>query len=187
MKRVRIFIVAVLIILLISPVAFAFKLGGREMFKNGTGRRTYPLISTIYYATLYVPEELRGKSGTEILEANAPMSIVILIDSGLITRDKFLGATEDGFKKAEASGYSTAGKQALLNMFTKDIELKKGDVVYFHYIPGTGMIISLKSKENGKTRNLGTAGDHNLKKALFSIWLGPKPVQEGLKNGMLGN
>ena len=46
---------------------FGFKIGGQPMVKLGTGTRTK--FITIYYASLYAPAELKGKSGKTIVEA----------------------------------------------------------------------------------------------------------------------
>jgi hypothetical protein len=48
------------------------------------------------------------------------------------------------------------------------------------YIPGKGTELTL----NGKSK--GTVEGADFAAALFSIWLGPKPISESLKKELLG-
>ena len=63
------------VVILAAPV-LSYKLGGKDMVKNGTGQRTMAFM-TIYYASLYVPQELKGASDTAIINADEPMSIIL--------------------------------------------------------------------------------------------------------------
>lgn len=56
-----------------------------------------------------------------------------------------------------------------------------GDVYDLAYTPYTGLSVILK----GQT--IGTIPGIEFKRAVFGIWLGEKPADKGLKNGMLGN
>ncbi|MCX7680316.1 MAG: chalcone isomerase family protein [Spirochaetes bacterium] len=164
---------------------YTLRLGNKDLIKLGVGQRTMFLIGTVYYASLWVPQELKGKSAKEIIEADEPCAVILNIDSKLITTEKFLKATREGFAKAAASGYPTAKSEAFLSKF-KDIQMSKGDVVYLYYTPGVGLDAKYKSKATGETKNVGVTPGLDFKKALFAIWLGPNPVQESLKKGMLG-
>ena len=184
MKRTS--LLALMLALLVSLFAsdgFSFMLGGKEMVKNGSGNRSRFLFGTLYVATLYVPANLQGKSAKDIIESNDPMSMVLVIESKLITKDRFLEATIEGFNKAASAGYATAKKQAYLDQFKK-IELKKGDILTMSYAGGA-VATTLKGAESNKTETLGTIAGLDFKKALYAIWLGPSPVQESLKKGLL--
>ncbi|TFH40220.1 MAG: hypothetical protein E4G96_07895 [Chrysiogenales bacterium] len=162
---------------------FAFKLGGQEMVRNGSGNRTKSIFGTLYYATLWLPASLQGKSGSQIIDANQPMMMVLTLDSGLITRERFVEATSEGFGKAEAAGYSTPKKKAFLDQFGK-VKFSKGDVISLTYANGA-LSTSIRFKADGKKESLGAIAGLDLKKALFAIWLGPKPIQESLKKSLL--
>lgn len=177
--------VPILFSMILSDVS-AFKMGGKEMFKNGTGKRTMFLIGTVYYATLYVPEGLKGKSGKKIIDADEPMSVILTIDTRFLTRDKFVKATREGFQKAAKSGYPTKKSKIFLNLFTPDMKINKHDRVYLNYYPGKGIVVKMKPKATGKIKTLGIVKGLNVKKALFAIWLGTNPVQGSCKKGMLG-
>ena len=65
MKKLGVFlIVAAFVITLGAAEGFAFKLGGQDMVRNGSGARTKGILGTLYYATLWVPASLQGKIGT---------------------------------------------------------------------------------------------------------------------------
>ncbi len=165
--------------------AFPFNLGGKNVERIGTGYRSMFLIGSVYSASLYVPDELKGKSAKEIIEADEPTAVIMTITSKLITREKFVKAVREGFGKSARSGYSTDKSDAFLNLFST-VEIARGDVIYLQYAPKTGLSASLKSKETGQTKSMGTTPGLAFKKALFAIWLGSNPVQESLKKGMLG-
>ncbi len=170
-------IVALLTVLMALP-AFSGKLGGKEVVKNGSGTRTIAFVS-MYSAALFVPQEMKGASESQILNADEPMSIFISIQSKIISKEKFVSAVSEGLDKAASAGYGTSEKQAYINLF-KDVTIVKGDTFNQYYIPGQGLTVT----HNNKT--LGVIKGVQFKKAFFAIFIGPKPVQGSLKNGMLG-
>jgi hypothetical protein len=58
--------------------------------------------------------------------------------------------------------------------------VKEGDQMVFTYVPGTGTTRAINGKET-----LTIAGPA-FGQVLFSVWLGPKPPNAGLKKGILG-
>ncbi|MBN1498383.1 MAG: chalcone isomerase family protein [Spirochaetes bacterium] len=184
MKKLGLFVIlATMIISFSASDGFAFKLGGKEMVKNGSGIRTKSIFGTLYYLTLSVPASLQGKDAKTIIEANQPMSMILVIDSRLVTRERFVDTVNDGFAKAASSGYVSPKKQAFMDQFN-DMKFSKGDIVYMNYTPD-GLVTTFKFKDTGKTKVLGTIKGLDLKKALYAIWLGPDPVQESLKKALL--
>lgn len=163
----------------------ALNVGGKDLIKLGTGARTKAILGSVYFASLYVPQELKGMDGKAIVDADEPMAVIMQIDSKLLTKDKFVDATKEGFDKSAKTGYATAKRDAFLKLFDA-VVFKKGDVINLSYAPKTGLTASYTSKETGKSQALGTIAGLDLKKALFAIWIGPNPVQESLKKGMLG-
>jgi hypothetical protein len=177
------------LILFISALCMTFfaldvqslKLGGKELVINGSGERT--ILGTMYIATLWVTDQLKGKSGKEIIEANEPMSVVLVLDSILITRERFVSTTKEGFAKSASSGYASAKTQMFLDQFN-NVEFKKGDVVSLNYTKA-GLVTQIKPIKTGVVETLGSIPGLDLKKALFAIWIGPNPVQESLKAALL--
>jgi hypothetical protein len=184
MKKLMLFIM--ISALLICTDAQSFQLGGKELIKSGTGSRTKTILGTIYFATLYITQELKGKPAKEVIEADQPLSMVMQIDSRLLTRERFLDAVNEGFGRASESGYPAAKKDVFLKLFDV-IEIKKGNIITLNYVPGEGVTAQYKSHDSDTVKVLGTIPGLDFKKALFAIWLGPKPVQESLKKALLGN
>jgi hypothetical protein len=59
-------------------------------------------------------------------------------------------------------------------------DVKEGQTLTFTYLPGKGTTLQVGNKELGSLEGKGFAD------AVFSIWLGPKPPSEDLKQGLLG-
>ena len=187
MKKIGIF--AFVAALFISFTVADLSAAG-ALVRNGSGVRTKSIFGTLYYLSLYVPGTLKGKSGKEIIEANDAMYFVLTIDSSLITRDRFVEATTEGFGKSAVAGYASPKKAAFLAQFGKSV-FKKGDIILMSYTPA-GLTTTYKKKVEGKDGKvefkaevLGTIAGLDLKKALFAIWLGPTPIQENLKTSLL--
>jgi hypothetical protein len=58
-------------------------------------------------------------------------------------------------------------------------DLKKGDVIHFTYLPGVGTLVRGKGEEM-------TIMGKDFADALFSVWLGPDPLDRNLKRKLLG-
>lgn len=186
MKKAALFLFVMLVCCSIFMTdAFSFRLGNKELVRIGTGSRSMFIIGTVYYASLWVPEELKGKAAKEIIEAEQPMSVIMQVDSKLITREKFVKAVREGFVKAAGSGYTTDKSNQFLSQFDA-VDLTVGDKVFLNYVPGSGVTASVWTKVSKQTKTMGTIPGLQFKKALYAIWLGPNPVQESLKRGMLG-
>jgi len=159
------------------PVSQGTTLGGKSMVLNGKGERTKGI--TVYYASLYVPRELKGASATRIIEADQPMAIEIKIDSRFVSGDSFLTAVKEGLEKAASAGYGTSDMQKYTNLYNS-VSIKKYDIIEHLYEPGKGMTVVYKGQVLGIIKGI------QFKKAFFAMYLGSKPVQDKLKNQLLG-
>ena len=183
MKRagfLKISMIATIAVAFCLPL-FAWKLGGKEMVFNGSGTRT-KFGMTVYSASLYVPQELKGAGDQQILDADQPMSIQINITSGLITKDKFVDTVSEAFDTVAKSGYRV-DKAVYMNLYN-NVTIKKGDTFSNHYDPAKG--ITVVHSTGGNNTTLGIVKGLAYKKAFWAIYIGPKPVQKSLKKGMLG-
>ena len=183
MKKSLLWITAATLIIL-ATVASATD----DLILNGTGIRTKPILGAMYELSLYVPKEMKGAHPTAIIEDAKPMELSLLIKSSMITRDRFVEATSEGFAKAAESGYASDQTQLFLNQFS-ETEFRKGDILVMRYENDGLVTLYRKAEGKGATpveTKLGRIPDPNLKKALFAIWLGKNPVQESLKNSLLG-
>ncbi|MGC9195726.1 MAG: chalcone isomerase family protein [Syntrophobacteraceae bacterium] len=151
-------------------------LAGQELVLNGGGKRTDYGIG-VYVAGLYLKQ--KSADAASIVAADQPMDVKMQITSFMVTPMNMKDGFEDSFKKS-ATG-DTASIQSKIDSFGSSFKgLQNHDIYDFAYVPGKGVEVS----RNGKLVN--TIAGMDFKKALFGIWLGPKPVLSSLKEGMLG-
>ncbi|MCS6819393.1 MAG: chalcone isomerase family protein [Chitinophagales bacterium] len=155
-----------------------FKAGETELKYNGGGIRKKWFMD-VYVAGLYL--KAASKDGNAIAQANEPQNMRIAIISSLVTSERFIESTKEGFQKS--TGGKTQPIQDKIDKFLK-IFLKepivKGDVYDLTYIPNEGVKVYKNNKLADVVQGL------DFKQALFGIWLGNNPADEKLKSGLLG-
>ncbi len=146
---------------------------------NGAGVRNR-FFMNVYVAAIYL--QSKTSNPNEIINANEPMAVRLQIVSALITQDKMVESIREGFEKS--TGGKTAPLKADIDKIAKVFNsspIKVGDVFDIWYIPGEGVSAS----KNNKKMDFNIKG-LAFKKAVFGIWLGPDPVDDPLKDKMLG-
>ncbi len=150
-----------------------------ELVLNGAGIRE-KLWFDLYAAGLYLGAKNHDEQA--IINTDQPMSIKMEILSNLITTKKLLEAFKSGIEKTNSVSEVKrlkAKQNKFLSFITNEITI--GNVYDLVYTPGVGTELYEDSKL------LGTIKGHDFKKLLFNIWLAKKPVDEGLKSGLLGD
>lgn len=175
--------IAAVLALAICLPGFSYTLGGKSLVKNGEGKRT-KFGMQVYWATLYVPQELKGSGDTQIIDADQPMAIDLYITSGMITKDKFVSSIAEAFDKSASAGYPSNDKQAFIKLYDA-VTLAEGDNVSHRYEPGKGITI-VHTPKGGQSKVLGTLKGLQTKKAFWGIFLSSKPIQDSLKKNLLG-
>jgi len=179
--------IAVFALLIISPVQAmdiagvelpeTMLVGSDELTLNGAGIRKKAIFK-VYVGALYLTT---GESDPQVINDNDdPMAIRMhfVRDVG---PNKLVMAWTTGFNNATGGNTEALAKEIeLFNSYFTE-EAKVGDVYDLAYTPYTGLSVILK----GQT--IGTIPGIEFKRAVFGIWLGEKPADKGLKNGMLGN
>jgi hypothetical protein len=152
--------------------------GGALLVLNGAGIRTRIFLD-VYVGGLYLME--KGTDAAAIIEADEPMAIGLRIVTGLITNDRMQKSIEEGFQKSTGGNTAPIREKidALIDVYAE--EINDGDVFELVYLPGQGLLV-YKNGVNTATIECGLP----FKRALFGIWLSDRPVQTGLKRGMLG-
>jgi hypothetical protein len=149
-----------------------------ELVLNGGGIRK-KLFFKLYTAGLYLP--VKSKNANEIIAADKPTAIRLVMTSSVINSSNMSEAIQEGFGKSLKG--NTAPMQAkidaFIDIFRKE-EIKEGDVFEVWYTTAEGV----RGFKNGKLK--GTITGLDFKKALFGIWLSDTPVDEDLKSGLLG-
>ncbi len=147
---------------------------GKELKLNGMGLRR-KFIVNVYVAGLYV--ESPGKSAPTLISSDQikRMTLFMLRD---LSKDKITDALRDGFEKNSKSQMPVL-KERLERLAAMIPDAKKGSTIVITYVPGTGTVLSgpgERSVIEGK----------DFADALFSVWLGKNPVDDGLKKGLVG-
>jgi hypothetical protein len=145
---------------------------------NGAGSRSKMWVE-VYIQALYLSQ--LSQNPKEIINDNLGMSIRIEITSALVSSGKLTRAIHTGFEKSAGDNFNTLKpKMELLKSFLSD-EITKGDVFELTYNPTDSSIWVTK---NGTLK--GKVPGFDFKKVFFGIWLGDNPVDEELKNSLLG-
>lgn len=151
------------------------QLGGATLVLNGLGLRTKFTVK-VYIAGLYLQQKSSDPSA--IIKADAPKQIVMKFVHGA-TKDEMTDAFDESFRDNTPDAKKTM--KADIDRLLGALEpIKDGDQMVFTYVPGTGTTLTINGKDKVTIAGAGFG------QVLFSVWLGPKPPNSGLKKGMLG-
>lgn len=151
-------------------------LEGKDLTLNGSGIRE-KFFMDLYVGSLYVTK--KSTNAQDIVDSKDAAAIKLNIVSGMITSDKMISAINEGFENS--TGKNTASLKTKIDSFKGFFKEKinKGDSFIIMY-DGNDVTVY----KNGTKK--GSIDGHDFKKALFGIWLGKKPADDDLKDGMLG-
>jgi len=152
---------------------------GSALQLNGAGLR-YKAVFKVYAAGLYAPRKVGSLD--ELLKTPGPkrMSITMLreIDAGELGK-LFSRGMEDNMDRA-AFAQLIPGILRMSQIFTDHKKLQAGDNFTLDWIPGQGLVISVKGKVQGAPFK-----EPEFFAALMGIWLGKSPADWQLKNALL--
>lgn len=157
------------------------QVAGAALQLNGAGLRTRAFFK-VYVAALYLPK--KATDAPSVLAQKGPRRVVITMLRS-VDADTFAGALNDGLRDNHSEAQLAAMKPQIdaLNSTLKAAgEAKKGDVIHFEFTPDVGTRVSI----NGQAKGSAMAGEEFFT-AVLRIWLGDKPVDGGLKKGLLGS
>lgn len=153
--------------------------GGAKIQLNGAGTR-YKGPFKVYVAELYASKKVASLE--ELAAAPGPkrltMTFVRDIDSAAFGKLMTRGV-EDNVPKNEMSKL-VPGLIRMSDVFSANKQLVAGDVITLDWIPGTGMVITVKGKVQGDPFK-----EPEFFKAIMSIWLGSVPADFRLKDALL--
>ena len=157
------------------PVTMQFE--GKKLDLNGMGLRT-KIVFKVYVAGLYL--EKTSRNGEEIAASEQVKRVELVFLRGVDGAD-VAKAIADGFNNN--AGASLPALKDRIAKFGKLIpDVKKGDRLLFVYRPGAAAGVELS--HNGAV--IGKIDGKDFGDALMRVWLGPKPSDKDLQNGMLG-
>nr|WP_115706062.1 chalcone isomerase family protein [Cupriavidus taiwanensis] len=158
----------------------AARVGGKELQLNGAALRT-GFLTKGYVAALYLEEKARnaavvlGTPGAKrlqlrILRETEPPAVVRAIRQGM--RDNHSEAQMQGLAARLVQFERTLGEIGTAH---------KGDVINVDFSPQTGTVVAI----NGTPRGRPIPGE-DFYQALLRVFLGERPVDAGVKRGLLG-
>jgi len=151
-------------------------IGGRECRLNGVGMRTKFVIN-VYLGALYLATPTGD--GASAVAADEPKVTVMHFVHSKVEAEKVRDALREGFLASADAGQPQLAERLARFSAWFDQDLLKGEQIVFTYVPGQGTEVAVK----GTVRGVIEGAD--FMRALWSVWLGPKPVDAGLKKGML--
>jgi len=144
----------------------------------GLREKTFMKVN-VYVIVSYLIEgtKLEGDQGLALLNLDAPKMIKMDLVRGF-SRDKLCNAFKDVIEVnyEDQSAFGT-DMENFLAYFTADAQ--DGDELIFTYLPGKGLTSVLNGKELGVIENF------EFVKALWTVWFGAKPANDGLKKDLL--
>jgi hypothetical protein len=150
--------------------------GGQELVLNGMGLRT-KFVFKVYVAGLYL--ESASGDAEQILASQQVKRIEMHFLYKKVSQNKIAGGWEEGLK-ANSGDRFDAYREALDRLNGWMEEMVAGDTMIFTAVPGAGLEVIVKDRVKGVIEDEAFARD------FWSIWLGPKPPNAGLKTGLLG-
>lgn len=156
------------------------QVGSASLPLNGAGVRTRAIFK-VYVAGLYVPQKASDPSTLLSQSGARRVSLTMLRN---VDADTFFDALNDGLRDNHTGEQfaAMAPQVAMLNANLKPLgEAKKGDVIQFDYLPDAGTRVTV----NGQVQGTVIRGE-DFYRAVLRIWIGDKPVDSGLKKGLLG-
>ena len=155
----------------------AAPIGGRECRLAGVGVRTKIIIS-VYLGALY--QATPTGDAAQAIAADEPKRVVMHFVHSKVGAEAIREAWREGFGANSAAALPQLKER--LERFSAwfDADLLKGEQVVLTYLPGQGTEVTIQ----GKVRGVIEGAD--FMRALWSVWLGEKPADGGLKKGMLG-
>lgn len=170
-------------LLLLAPSAHAGKLagvtlpdtlslGGQQLVLNGMGLREKYFID-IYVAGLYVTQKTTDSS--TVIRSDAPKQITMHMTYDL-SKDKLAEAMREGL----ATSTEAAARAHVETLAGWMEDVKPGDQILLRYVPGQGTTVVVK----GQTK--GTIAGPEFMRAIWGIYVGPRPPTSALKKGLMG-
>jgi hypothetical protein len=154
------------------------RVGGETLVLNGMGLREATFLNVdVYVAGLYL--EKPSSDAAAILAADDSKVLVLRFVRD-VDRDDIVKAWRDGFRNNAKT--PVAQLQPSIDRLSSWMPaFHSGDTMTFTYVPERGVHVTI----NGERK--GTIEGADFARSLFSVWLGPKPPNAGLKAGLLGS
>jgi len=151
---------------------------GIRLHLHGTALLRYRVFIKGYVVALYLDESFEGPANPQGVLADTARRLEIEYFWSIGAKD-FASATIEGIaRNTDSAGFERIRPSIeQLNALYEDVE--PGDRYALTYVPGIGTELA----RNGQ--RLGVIEGAEFSAALFSIWLGDRPLDESLRNQLL--
>lgn len=149
--------------------------GNTRLFLKGTGLSRYLIVLKGYVGALYLPHGVESQEALEDVSKH-----LVLEYFHAIKAEQFGSATKTLIKKNVAPGEFKRLLPKVYQLVAAYRDVAPKDRYALTYIPGYGTRLML----NGELLVVIPGGD--FAKALFSIWIGPNPVDAWFRSHVLG-
>lgn len=159
------------------PEAAALGPEATRLVLNGAGVRKKFLLN-IYVAGLYLPES--AGTPAEVLAMAGPKRVLMHFVYDEVTKEQINDAWKEGFENNQEIRSQSALSERLEAFKQFFDTLHAGDEILLDYIPNEGTRVTIRNEYKG------TITGEDFYKALLEVWLGKDPVDNDLKEALLG-
>jgi len=155
------------------------KLGNTELVINGTGVRSK--FGKRYAMALYLPAKAAEAKAALAAKGAKRVDIRLIKD---VSGDTFANAVSGGINDNSSDAEKTALKERIKQLTDTVIalgEIKAGTAIVFDWIPERGTVLTIGGQQKGKD-----IPGEDFYAGLLRVWLGEDPVQDALKDALLG-
>jgi hypothetical protein len=149
---------------------------GQTLQLNGAGIRS-KFFFKIYVGALYLSKS--ANTSMAVYQQKGPKSILMSFLYDEVPADKLISAWNEGFEENNDSKELSSLSERIKQFNALFVTAHKGDTIRLDMIPGKGTLVWFGDKLQATV-----AGD-DFALALQKIWLGEKPADDDLKEGML--
>ena len=154
--------------------------GGQKLLLNGFGMR-FRFGFRVYTAALYTPTKLTKNE--EVIKPNVAKRMHLVAQRDVKGDDfgkLFARGMEENMAKEDFAKIIN-GVLRMSTIFSEAKQFAKGEVILIDVIPGTGMVVTFRGKQQGEPIK-----EPEFSQALMQIWFGKKPADEPLRVALLG-
>jgi hypothetical protein len=161
------------------PDAVSVTVGGKPVALKltGVGLRTKASLFNVYAVGSYLQDGVRVGNADELARVEAARMLYLVMERTVDGADLI-----DAFKSAINSNYPAdkfAAEFASLSAAVGNRPAAKGDHISMVYAPGVGLRVQIVGKMDV------TIDSPAFARAVWEIYLGPKPIQDDIKAGLV--
>lgn len=163
------------------PIAEASqRLEGQTLALHGAGVR-WRATQKVYALGLYLDGRAQTLAEVQALPGPKRLQLTMLRDIDADELGRLFSRGVEANLDRGAYAKVIPGVLRLGQLFGDHRRLYAGDALWIDWVPGTGTVLSVRGKVQGAPFK-----EPEFFEALLSVWLGPRPVDAGLKDALLG-